>query len=392
MKVVGGTYLEQVEMPSDVELGGSGLRAARALLGWRTDVELVSCVDDSLKETALSVSAATGLRATWFARDRAITYHYLNPLFVPVQSGRGAVAELPDVEAKAALAFGMVECQPTIRAEALVYDVQGVVDLDEVAAALAGSQRVALLANSRELTGLAGIDDPRNGARALRKRLGVEAVVCKYAARGVIVADERGTHHVGPYPTETVWPIGSGDVFAAGFAHAWLSGAKARHAARRGSFAASRWCSTRRLGAVAAQQTTPKAPPLPKPGKVYLAGPFFDLGQRMLLEDVRDALRDLGADVFSPLHDVGVGGPEAGAMDLLALRECTSVLALLDGHDPGTILECGWARHAGTPVVGYAHHIGREANTMLVASGAELHNDLPSAVYRAIWAGAGVLP
>lgn len=392
MKVVGGTYLEEVETPRDVDLGGSGLRAARAMTGWRRDVELHSCVDSVTQEVADAAAVGSGLSTRWYPRDREVSYVYANPLFLPERRGQGVCASPFAVEDDAVLAFSMVEAKPEISAGRLVFDVQGVTDWREVQRSIGRANRVAVLVNARELQRLTNISEPEEAATKLLELLDVETVVCKRAAAGVLTVSRRGRRElIGPYPTDRVWPIGSGDVFAAGFAHAWLRGAEPRIAARRGSWAASVWCSQRRLGTDQAQQTSRKQPPLPPvPGRIYLAGPFFDLGQRHVINSVRAALLDLGGRVFSPLHDVGIGGQEAGVEDLRALESCTAMLALLDGEDPGTILECGWAAASDIPVIGYAERLGREARTMLGASGAQILDDLPSAAYRALWRSMGL--
>ncbi len=91
--------------------------------------------------------------------------------------------------------------------------------------------------------------------------------------------------------------------------------------------------------------------------------------------------------MFSPAHDVGAGGDEVARTDLDGLEGCQSMLALLDGDDPGTIFEAGWARSRDLPVVGFAEHPDAEGSKMLRGTGAEIHEDLATAVYRAIWAG-----
>ena len=124
--------------------------------------------------------------------------------------------------------------------------------------------------------------------------------------------------------------------------------------------------------------------------RVYLAGPFFDLPQRWLVEFAKRSLVGLGAEVFSPLHDVGTGGDEVAAADLEGLSGCGAVLALVDGWDAGTVFECGWASRAGIPVIAFAADPSSEEAKMLVGDGAEMHSDLSSAVYRSIWAAAGM--
>ncbi len=124
--------------------------------------------------------------------------------------------------------------------------------------------------------------------------------------------------------------------------------------------------------------------------RVYLAAPFFDLPQRWLVELARHSLMGLGAEVFSPLHNVGSGGDEVAAADLDGLRGCSAVLALVDGWDAGTVYECGWASREGIPVIAFGADTSGEDAKMLVGDGAEMHSDLSSAVYRSIWAAAGM--
>ncbi len=124
---------------------------------------------------------------------------------------------------------------------------------------------------------------------------------------------------------------------------------------------------------------------------VYLAAPFFSLSERWLVETSRAVLAGLGAAVFSPLHDVGVGGDEVAGPDLDGLRRADAVFALLDGWDPGTVYEVGWAHREDLPVVGFLNTPAHEGTKMLVGAGAELHDDLSSALYRAVWAAQGHL-
>ena len=63
---------------------------------------------------------------------------------------------------------------------------------------------------------------------------------------------------------------------------------------------------------------------------VYLAGPFFNMGARWLVEQAREALRQQPVAVFSPFHDVGLGLAESVVpADIEALDRCSAVLALL---------------------------------------------------------------
>src|SRR5262249_10308855 len=90
-------------------------------------------------------------------------------------------------------------------------------------------------------------------------------------------------------------------------------------------------------------------------GEIYLAAPFFNTAQQWLVDEVRDALLELGLRVFSPIHDVGLGEPnEVAPANLTALDRSALLFALLDDIDAGTIFEVGYARAKSIPVVGVA--------------------------------------
>src|SRR3546814_11154737 len=87
-------------------------------------------------------------------------------------------------------------------------------------------------------------------------------------------------------------------------------------------------------------------------GKVYLAAPFFDLAQRWLVEEARSNLLDMGAQVFSPVHEVGPGPASIVAHeDIAGLEAADVVFSVLNGVDPGTILDVGYAVKRGIPVL-----------------------------------------
>ncbi len=125
---------------------------------------------------------------------------------------------------------------------------------------------------------------------------------------------------------------------------------------------------------------------------VYLAGPFFTVAERWLVDTVKDALEHIGVDVWSPVHEVGPGGLEVAEADLDGLRRADAVLALLDHADPGTVFEVGWAVRERVPVVGFATSLDPEGAKMMAGTSVELHRDLSTACYRAAWAALGLRP
>ncbi|HMJ34110.1 MAG TPA: PfkB family carbohydrate kinase [Baekduia sp.] len=395
MIVVGGTYSELCREPGPdgvtSTLGGSGLRAAAALRGVCPEVTLHSAIDERTEEEALIVAETLGLDVRWRQRAEPVAFRYWTPLSAPTIDGPNAAAERIEVDGDSALVFGMIEGGPHAQADGLVFDPQqprnlGALNLDGLSA-----RRLAVVANAAETRAMTGEKDLHVAARALRERSGADVIVTKRAARGALVTTADAQEMVGPWPTRRVWPIGSGDVFAAGFAWAWLEGgADPIEAARAGSFAASRWCSDRNLD-LRPEDFEPGDGQLDtSDGRVYLAAPFFDLGQRWLVELTADALSGLGGEVFSPFHDIGIGDDEVAQADIDGLKGCTALLALLDDTDAGSVFEAGWANHHGLPIVVYTEQPDREDLKMLRGTGAELHTDLPTAVYRALWASMGM--
>src|SRR6202040_4232687 len=119
------------------------------------------------------------------------------------------------------------------------------------------------------------------------------------------------------YETPLVWPVGSGDVFAATLGWAWLAkGLKpivvAEAASRSVALYAASSAIPSDVEAILSQTPMPYRPISTKregaaPFDVYLAGPFFSLQDQWLIEEVRDVLQGFGLHVFSPFHDVGPG-------------------------------------------------------------------------------------
>jgi nucleoside 2-deoxyribosyltransferase len=94
----------------------------------------------------------------------------------------------------------------------------------------------------------------------------------------------------------------------------------------------------------------------------------------------------MGFKVFSPIHDVGVGCAELVAgKDIEALEKAQVILAILDGLDPGTIFEIGFAKAKGIKVIVVAESVPEESLTMVSGTECSVFDDLTSAIYAACW-------
>jgi sugar/nucleoside kinase (ribokinase family)/nucleoside 2-deoxyribosyltransferase len=393
MLVVGGSYGERCVNPERDTLAGSGQRAAAILRSAGADIKLISACDERTADLYQAAAAGYGVDVDWLTRSGPVGFDYFTPVSTPAITGRGSrLIETGKVlEAHAALVFGMVETRPAVRAGSIVIDPQQPRELDRLDLDGIEADRIAVVLNSSETAAISGCADPLAGARALLESCPVDVVVTKRGTRGAVVTTASGQRPVSPRRTSVVWPIGSGDAFAAGFAHAWaVEGRDPVEAAEAGSRVAAHWCSTESYATPfeVLAGTEDVAPSVPvNDARVYLAAPFFTLGERWLVDLCRAALRP---HVFSPLHDVGRRGATDGASeiagaDLDGLRACHAVLALIDRSDPGTIFEAGWATHAGLPVVAYGEQVHESAETMLGGTSAELIADLATAIYHAAW-------
>jgi nucleoside 2-deoxyribosyltransferase len=89
--------------------------------------------------------------------------------------------------------------------------------------------------------------------------------------------------------------------------------------------------------------------------------------------------------VFSPFHDVGFGGQDVAKRDLVGLDECKAVFGIINGNDPGTIFELGYAVAKNKPVSVYAERSQPSDLTMLEGTGCKVFSDYTTAMYNAIW-------
>jgi hypothetical protein len=396
LRIVGGTYRERCLVPTRDTLVGSGVRAAAIVRSVDPGATLSTAVEAGAREIFEAVVEAVGVHAEPVDRDESVEFSYFTPLSAPAINGARSRHAGISVSDDAVLVFGLIERgEVTVNARSVVLDPQQPRDLVALDLSTLQCDRLAIVANRAETLALgraSGESDEEvlvDAARRLIGRYGAEVVVTKRAAQGALITTADTVARVGVFPTERVYPIGSGDVFAAGFAWAWTNGGlDAVEAARIGSRLASLWCAHGALSvpaeyfssAASADELTPARV------RVYVAAPFFSLGELWMVELVRDALISLGADVFSPWHDVGPGGDEVARADLAGLQKSDSVLALLDGNDPGTVFEAGWARAHGIPVVAFTRRPDAEGGKMLRGTEAEIHEDLSTAVYRSIWA------
>ena len=384
--VIGGTYREACVEPFLNRIGGSGLRAAGIARSLGRKPILHTRIDPGSASELESTAQVFGFDSMALSREHEITFAYQTPVSPPRQFGTEACEDVA-VDAEVVVGFGMVESTWTARARTAIVDPQH----GDLARMLARVQadRVAVVLNEAESRRQTGLSDVEKAATALISDQ-VSVVVIKQGALGGLVATADTVALFGAIPTAIVQPIGSGDAFTAGFAHAWAGDPSDLPLAVEAGARAAALHSIAGIPQINGDLAQVLTKQLPRAAnlqpRVYLAGPFFSLAQRQFIQLARAALRSVGAAVFSPIDDVGPGGDDVASGDLAGLRSCGSVFAWLDGADPGTLFETGWATQLGIPVVGFCGDVSLHDWTMLRGTGVQLFSDLATAVYASAWA------
>jgi nucleoside 2-deoxyribosyltransferase/ATP-dependent protease HslVU (ClpYQ) peptidase subunit len=379
------------------EYFGSGGRAAAAIRRLDIPVVLHAYADDHAADSFRMRAALEDITFHHTEIPQTPGFEYVHGLATPYI--RHMTTSQPSIELRSAyvLRFGMLEGEGIVHAARAVYDPQDAKRPQSFRANGSTADELALIVNRHEAALMLGDGTlPVEAmARALSRQESARVVVIKQGPNGALVLVDDKAQNVPAYLTSRVWKIGSGDNFAAHFAAAWLhDGLSAEQAADRASRATAYFCEHQgdspTRGALEAYEprpivTGPKWRQGHRPS-VYLAGPFFDLPQLWLIEQAREALRESGLRVFSPYHDVGRGSAEEVVdKDLKGIVDCDVVLALIDGLDPGTVYEVGYARALPRPVVIYSERQTAEDLKMMHGSACMIVDDFVSAIYQTIW-------
>jgi nucleoside 2-deoxyribosyltransferase len=390
MIVAGGLYRERCLVPEWNHLYGSGGRAAAALALHVPGIELATYCEEGLRGRAELLMGMSGVGVRMSTSQQTPTFEYFHPLSRPDMHWSGH-AEAPfEVDGDTVLRFGMLEGDARVTAKVAVFDPQS----SGAGFRMNGSrtERLATILNEQELVAATELADRAKAAsQVISQGSDTDIVVVKRGAAGAEVYGTVGLIGSAPaYRSDRVFKIGSGDIFSAAFAFHWaVEGRAPEAAADLASRSVAHYVAARTLPLPPAAELQHGAPlpPTTSAGRVYLAGPFFSLSERWLIEEARSVLLGLGCQVFSPLHEIGFGAAEEVApRDLAGLDTCSAVLAILDGRDPGTLFEVGHARSKGIPVVGLAENVLQHDLTMPLGTGCEIVNDFTTAAYRAAWA------
>ncbi len=394
IQIVGGTYLEYCREPHWFELFGSGLRAALALGSTQTPTKLLTLI--GVDQEAVLQAKVSNIDLECKTVSETVVFEYLHPLSKPVVAPEPQLRKfirdpiILEADGDKIVCFGIIEGGTKIKAKMAVYDPQSPIEARHFNANGSTAEKLAIVANRAEASLLSGIsDDARRSCLKLAEE--AEVAIVKCGAHGCLVGHKGHVTRVPAFKTKKVFPIGSGDVFTALFALAWMEkGLPPVEAATIASRGAAHYVETQAFPSIEDCSATDRQAIEPleqaKRKQVYLAAPFFNLPQRWLVEEFRFSLQESGVEVFSPVHDVGRGdAAKVYGADIRGLEESGVVLACLDGLDPGTLYEVGYAHKIGLPVVAFVSAERDEDLKMLIGGGCDMTSDFATAFYLTVW-------
>lgn len=389
--VAGGLYAELCIWPEWKQVYGSAGRAAIAASSHVDRVRLITCASPALLIQFEHEAALNGIFVDAGSASQAISFEYNHCLSTPIiRPLPSQIIQIPPLKAagEAVLRFGMMESSVHVDGQRCVYDPQSAFDPEPFTANGSKAEDLAIVGNRSEIRALAGVSDPFEAGRKLIAE-GATVVVVKAGALGahVITADREET--VPAYRSNGVWTLGSGDVFAAIFAAHWAAArANPTDAADLASRAVSNYAESRALPSPLTDnlRAEERKPLGTVPGQVYLASPFFSMGQRWLVDEARKGFKELGVEVFSPVHEIGPGPADFVApADIKGIESSDRLFAILDGNDPGTLFEVGYAVKKDIPVYALAQNVSDEDLKMVLGSGCKVYSDFVTALHHTAW-------
>ena len=394
MILLGGTYKEFNEFSSSEVIYGSGIRALETILSLDNNacIDYHTCCREFAKIVKLRYASNNNLK--WYITDSEdISFYYIHPFNLSGINPRpdyfNSNHKFFDIEGDDVLVFGMLEADFRLKSKRVVYDPQ--TSVRPVLFSKTGShvEDLAYVLNVHEANVLTGEKDIDKQAGFLFENERCRCVIIKNGAKGAYVYDNSidKKSYISAYITPKVNCVGTGDVFSATFAYYWFRGLSAVDSAVLASKSVACYATfgtTKDLSMMlknfSFSQLVPK-----HHGQIYLAGPFFSVSQRWLICEFYKALKQENVQVFSPLHNVGIGGVETAELDIIGLKKSNVVLAIADGLDAGTMFEVGYAIKQGIPVVVFNSCEQGNDIQMLAGTGCDIVNDFVTAIYKSIW-------
>ena len=382
LNIIGGTYWEYCVDPYYNDLFGSGLRGAIALSGFQEDISFFTLVGQSDQERLEQACLAYSINLKKIIIQETFTFYYYHPLskscYYPETTSlkKSFLGSLDKV-----LMYGLLEGDFEFKARSLVYDPQNGRSFSSTGAS---ADNLAYVLNRNEAIKISKLSSDSPIEKIIDEIVrfeGARIVVVKDSVFGAYIWDGSEVEHIDFYRSERIWPIGSGDVFSAMFAYNWLCKRLGpKEAALNASLQTSNYCNSKLLPLGENPEKFPVS--IPRKKRIYLAGPFFSISDRWVINEALQALQEFRQEVFSPFHSLGIScDSEIAKKNLQEISSCDVLLAILNVLDPGTLFEIGYARSLNKEVIIYSETITERDLFMLTGSDCKIFNDFSTAIY-----------
>jgi hypothetical protein len=316
MIIVGGTYGERCRYPFWNQMYGSGLRAAIAVSHISPGTTLHTFAPSTWYADIEATLEGMGLRGELHRVEQALTFDYLHP-FELIDEPILACEKKPMIEASGdvVLQFGMIEGGAKVSGRRVVYDpqssLQGSFDAhgsraDELALIVTKSELFALTGTSGDSApGMHPINSTQVDqvvSDAVLKLMDMGAhretiVLVKDGLGGLLVYQGDNPTRINSYSAESYFRIGSGDVLAAAFTHAWgEEGMNLRDAADYAARCLSFFVEGPRLPLPAKSALFDRRPSKPREEHIRILA-VGDLDLQSLVLHTQDWIRHLGGSV-----------------------------------------------------------------------------------------------
>ncbi|WP_170419462.1 carbohydrate kinase family protein [Ruegeria atlantica] len=384
MQIVGGLYTEICVIPSWHEEFGSGGRAAAAI-STLSPGSVFHTYANNDKQPGIERLRSLGLKVRQSPCRNGVVFAYFHPLSTPhIEPAPAKIFQNDPIhlEGNAVLRFGFLDGDAVVKAERAVYDPQTSNDLAPFHKNGSTAKELALVVNEAEAISIAPKLNAVEACREIILTNFANVVVLKRGPFGAVVFEDNGSERSIPaYRSDSVFKIGTGDVFSAIFAYYWAEEQRPPpEAADLASQYVSRYVATRSLpeqnfGDVKLVPVgQPNALPLRLEGKVDT------IGRRYTLEEACFRLRELGVEVVCPLID----GPRSFDEDW------GSLLVLSDQLEEPAIQRCIKAVSDGRFVTLLLEISDRQSMLKLVDEGVNVTSDFATALYQACWSTCNV--
>lgn len=379
MIVSGGLYHEVCEYPSWNAVYGSGGRAAAVLAKLSDFVELHTYSAQSTEITT-QLYGHEKVRLHLVPSTTQIAFAYLHPLSKPSIAPTFLPQHSPiQVRGDAVVRFGFLEGEAIVTASHAVYDPQTSNAPKMFSANGSVADKLAIVLNENELRALGNSADIIQAAKNVFEAEHAEFIAAKRGVNGCAVFYRDGRiDHVPAYRSNSVFKIGTGDVFTATAAFYWArEGMSPTDAADLASRAVARYAQSKLLPdrsphSIDLSPVTPN-----RLGRVVILGSPDALQDRWLIEEARWCIRELGLTAICP--DLGDEFP----IDDFAP---TAALVLARDTDFEQTRSFALVSERSMPTLVFSHR------ALTVDCSAEQVHEFASAIYRVCWLATEATP